>query len=113
MRSTTHAAEREVLLEDGKPIVTTMDLQGRLTYVNSTFTAVSGYADDDLQGRAQTALYHADMPGEVHEDMLRTTMSGEPWRGLVKYRCQDGGYFWCIANVTPVIEQSRTTGFMS
>lgn len=53
------------------------------------------------------------MPAQVDEDMLRTTMSGEPWRGLVKYRRKNGGYFWCIANVTPVIEKNRTTGFMA
>jgi aerotaxis receptor len=103
----------ETLLEDGKPIVLTMDLQGRLTYANSTFTTVSGYSDEDLHGRLQKSLQHADMPDEIDADMLRTTLSGEPWRGLVKYRCKDGGYFWCIANVTPVIEKGRTTGFMS
>ncbi|WP_035374183.1 methyl-accepting chemotaxis protein [Pseudoduganella violaceinigra] len=104
---------QETLLEDGKPIVITTDLQGRLTYTNSTFNAVSGYADEDLLGRPQKAFYHADMPAAVDEDMLRTTMSGEPWRGLVKFRCAGGGYFWCIANVTPVIEKHKTTGFMS
>ena len=103
----------EILLEDGKPIVLTMDLQGRLTYANSTFIAISGYTDEDLAGRPQKALQHPDMPEEVDADMLRTTLSGEPWRGLVKYRCKEGGYFWCIANVTPVIEKGRTTGFMS
>jgi aerotaxis receptor len=113
MRSTLHAAEQETLLEDGKPIVITTDLQGRLTYANSTFTTVGGYDGEELIGRPQKAFYHPDMPGEVDEDMLRTTMSGEPWRGLVKYRRKDGGYFWCIANVTPVIEKERTTGFMA
>jgi len=109
MRSTEH----ETLLEDGKPIVITTDLQGRLTYANSTFIAISAYDGEELQGRPQKSLYHPDMPAEVDEDMLRTTMSGEPWRGLIKYRGKDGGFFWCIANVTPVIEKDRTTGFMS
>jgi len=103
----------ETVLEDGKPIVTTSDLQGRLTYVNSTFTAASGYADGELTGRLQSSLYHPDMPEEVDGDMWRTVLSGEPWRGLVKYSGKDGGYFWCIANVTPVMEGSKTTGFMS
>ena len=114
MRSTIPPASgRETFLEDGKPIVTTTDLQGRLTYVNSTFTQASGFADDELAGRPQKSLYHADMPDEVDADMLRTVLSGEPWRGLVKYRCKDGGFFWCIANATPVIEGGSTTGFMS
>jgi len=103
----------ETVLEDGKPIVTTTDLKGRLTYVNSTFTAASGYSDEELAGKLQSTLYHPDMPQEVDADMWRTVMSGEPWRGLVKYSGKDGGYFWCIANVTPVIEGGKTTGFMS
>ena len=44
MRSTLIAAEHETLLEDGKPIVITTDLQGRLTYTNSTFIAVGAVA---------------------------------------------------------------------
>jgi aerotaxis receptor len=101
------------VLEDGKPIVTTTDLKGRLTYANSTFIEASGYADEELRGRVQNSLYHTDMPPEVDADMWRTVLSGEPWRGLVKYRCNDGGFFWCIANATPVIEKGKTTGFMS
>ena len=65
MRSTTHAAG--------------------LTYANSTFIDISGYSDDELRGRLQSSLHHADMPKEVDADMWRTVMSGEPWRGLVKY----------------------------
>jgi len=53
MRSTLTAAEHETLLEDGKPIVITTDLQGRLTYTNSTFIAVGNYAGEDLIGRPQ------------------------------------------------------------
>ncbi len=113
MRSTPHATGRETVLEDGKPIVTTTDLKGRLTYANSTFIHASGYADEELGGRVQSSLYHPDMPPEVDADMWRTVLSGEPWRGLVKYSCADGGYFWCIANATPVIEKGKTTGFMS
>ncbi|WP_343733227.1 methyl-accepting chemotaxis protein [Duganella sp.] len=104
---------QETVLEDGKPIVTTSDLKGRLTYVNSTFTEASGYADEELAGRLQNSLYHPDMPPEVDADMWRTVLSGEPWRGLVKYAGKHGGYFWCIANVTPVMEGGSTTGFMS
>jgi aerotaxis receptor len=113
MRSISQSADREVVLEDGKPIVSTTDLKGTLTYANSTYIEVSGFADEELRGRKQSSLYHADMPPAVDADMWRTVLSGEPWRGLVKHSSRDGGYFWCIANVTPVIEKGKTTGFMS
>ena len=113
MRSSPNVTGGETVLEDGKPIVTTSDLQGRLTYANATFIEASAYTSGELEGRQQNTLYHGDMPPEVDADMWRTVLSGEPWRGLVKYRRQDGGFFWCIANVTPVIEKGKTTGFMS
>jgi aerotaxis receptor len=113
MSSTTHAAGRETVLEDGKPIVTTSDLKGHLTYANSTFIDASGFDDGELRGRLQKSFYAPDMPAEVDADMWLTVLSGEPWRGLVKYSRKDGGFFWCIANATPVIEKGRTTGIMS
>eukprot|EP01034_Spumella_vulgaris_P040313 gene40313-49855_t len=75
MRSTSQAAGHETVLEDGKPIVTTTDLKGRLTYANSTFMDASGFADEELAGRVQNSLYHADMPQEVDADMWRTVLS--------------------------------------
>jgi aerotaxis receptor len=85
MRSISQSADREVVLEDGKPIVSTTDLKGTLTYANSTYIEVSGFADEELRGRKQSSLYHADMPPAVDADMWRTVLSGEPWRGLVKH----------------------------
>ncbi len=113
MRNTLHAVEREILLEDGKPLVSTTDLHGRLTYANSTFHEVSGVGEGELQGSTQGELYHPDMPAQVEADLWRTLGTGEPWRGLVKYRSRNSAFFWAIANFTPVIEKGVTTGFMA
>jgi aerotaxis receptor len=113
MRTTLHAVEREVLLEDGKPLVSTTDLNGHLSYANSTFIEVSGMSEDELRGSTQSELYHPDMPAQIEADLWRTMRSGEPWRGLIKYRGKNSGFFWVIANFTPVIEKGVTTGFMA
>jgi aerotaxis receptor len=113
MRTTLHAVDREILLEDGKPLVSTTDLNGRLSYANSTFIELTGISGDELHGRSQAELYHPDMPGEIEADLWRTMRAGEPWRGLVKYRSKGAGFFWAIANFTPVIEKGVTTGFMA
>jgi aerotaxis receptor len=111
MRSTTHAVSHETVLEDGKPIVTTTDLKAAAHLRNSTFLEASGYADEELRGAAKHAV-PPDMPPQVDADMWRTVLSGEPWRGLVKYAARTAAFLG-IANVTPVIEKGRTTGFMS
>ena len=35
-----------------------------------------------------------------------------PWRGLVKNRRKDGGFYWVIANASPVRENGQITGYL-
>jgi aerotaxis receptor len=53
------------------------------------------------------------MPPEAFADMWRDLKEGLPWRGLVKNRRKDGGYYWVIANVAPVREGGRIIGYQS
>jgi aerotaxis receptor len=56
---------------------------------------------------------HPDMPPEAFADMWRDLKAGRPWRGLVKNRRSDGGYYWVVANASPVREQGRIVGYQS
>ncbi|HJW03971.1 MAG TPA: PAS domain-containing methyl-accepting chemotaxis protein, partial [Azospira sp.] len=56
---------------------------------------------------------HPDMPTQAFEDMWRDLKAGRPWRGLVKNRRKDGGYYWVVANASPVRENGRVVGYQS
>ena len=45
--------------------------------------------------------------------MWATIQAGHPWSGLVKNRRADGRYYWVKANVTPLVENGKPTGYMS
>jgi aerotaxis receptor len=53
------------------------------------------------------------MPAEAFRDMWATLKNGEPWGGLVKNRRKNGDYYWVAANVTPIVENGQTKGYMS
>ncbi|MCD2515814.1 methyl-accepting chemotaxis protein [Massilia sp. G4R7] len=113
MRLNTPVTNKEVVLAEGKTIVSTTDLQGNIQYANPYFVQVSGFTEDELIGAPQNLVRHPDMPVEAFADLWATIRDGMPWSGMVKNRCKNGDYYWVMANVTPVIENGRAVGFMS
>jgi aerotaxis receptor len=113
MRKNLPITDREVCLADGKTIVSTTDLKGRITYANPYFIEISGFTPEELIGAPQNIVRHPDMPEEAFADLWRTIRAGEPWTGLVKNRCKNGDFYWVRANVTPVYEQGQAVGYLS
>jgi aerotaxis receptor len=103
----------EYLMKEGQSIVSKTDTKGRITYINPSFIEVSGFDEHELIGKAHNIVRHPDMPPEAFADMWRTLQAGEPWTGLVKNRRKNGDFYWVVANVVPVKEGGRVTGYMS
>ena len=103
--------ERE--LADGDSVVSKTDLKGLITYVNRTFCEISGFSEDELIGAPQNLVRHPDMPPAAFKDLWDTLQAGKSWKGLVKNRCKDGGYYWVEANANPIYENGSMVGYMS
>jgi aerotaxis receptor len=113
MRNNLPVTQREYPFPSGETLVSTTDLQGRITYCNGPFVTVSGFERAELLGQPHNLIRHPDMPAEAFRDMWATIGSGQPWSGLVKNRRKDGDHYWVMANVTPLLEGSTITGYMS
>nr|WP_315221959.1 methyl-accepting chemotaxis protein [uncultured Duganella sp.] len=113
MRTNTPVTQNEYIMEDGKTIVSSTDLQGNINYANPYFIEVSGFTEEELMGAPQNIVRHPDMPVEAFADLWATIKDGMPWTGLVKNRCKNGDYYWVLANVTPVIEHGKPVGYLS
>ncbi|NYE62963.1 aerotaxis receptor [Duganella sp. 1224] len=113
MRVNSPVTSNEYVMEDGKTIVSSTDLQGNINYANPYFIEVSGFTEEELMGAPQNIVRHPDMPVEAFADLWATIKSGTPWTGLVKNRCKNGDFYWVLANVTPVIENGKPVGYLS
>nr|WP_315256478.1 methyl-accepting chemotaxis protein [uncultured Duganella sp.] len=113
MRVNSPVTQNEYVMDDGKTIVSTTDLQGNINYANPYFIEVSGFTEEELMGAPQNVVRHPDMPVEAFADLWSTIKDGMPWTGLVKNRCKNGDYYWVLANVTPVIENGKPVGYLS
>jgi PAS domain S-box-containing protein len=100
-------------LKDGESVVSKTNLKGIITYVNKTFVEISGFSEEELIGAPQNIVRHPDMPPAAFKDLWDTLKEGKSWKGLVKNRCKDGGYYWVEANANPIWENGRAVGYMS
>ncbi|MFT7775995.1 methyl-accepting chemotaxis protein [Roseateles sp.] len=113
MRDNGPVTQQEYEISADTPLVSTTDLQSRITYCNPAFIAASGFDRDELLGQPHNLIRHPDMPAEAFRDMWATLKAGEPWTALVKNRRKNGDFYWVRANVTPVRDARGICGFMS
>ena len=113
MRKNLPVTQNERRLAPDATLLSTTDLKGRITYCNPAFIEISGFAEDELIGKAHNVVRHPDMPEEAFADMWATIQAGLPWTALVKNRCKNGDYYWVRANATPMLEKGSVVGYMS
>ncbi len=113
MRQNLPITQNEYIFPDGMTLVSTTDLQSRITYCNPAFIEVSGYEQADLIGQPHNLIRHPDMPAEAFRDLWATIQAGKPWSAMVKNRRSNGDHYWVVANVTPIQADGQVTGYMS
>ncbi|WP_084452996.1 methyl-accepting chemotaxis protein [Roseateles chitosanitabidus] len=113
MRTNLPVTQREFPLPEGRALVSTTDLKGRILHCNDAFVAVSGFAREALIGKAHNLIRHPDMPEEAFRDLWATIQGGRPWSGVVKNRRQDGDHYWVMANVTPLLQGDVPVAYLS
>ena len=113
MRLNQPVTDVETLLPEGEFIYSRTDLHGRIVELNDAFAKISAFPREEMLGQPHNLVRHPDMPPEAFEDMWRDLKAGLPWRGLVKNRRKDGGFYWVIANASPVREDGQVVGYQS
>jgi aerotaxis receptor len=108
-----HTTNVETVVLEGVYIYSRTDMKGRITEANDAFAEISGYPADAMMGKPHNLVRHPDMPREAFADMWKSLEAGRPWQGVVKNRRSDGGFYWVLANASPVREQGRVVGYQS
>jgi aerotaxis receptor len=113
MRNNQPVTDVETRLPEGQFIYSRTDLKGVITEANEAFAQISAYRREEMLGENHNMVRHPEMPAEAFADMWHDLRSGRPWRGVVKNRRKDGGYYWVVANASPIREDGQIVGYQS
>ena len=102
-----YEAEEETLkllraVNQSTNIVIIMDVTGKIEYVNSTFTNITGYSIEEVMGSKPNFLMEGLNSNEILKGIWHNIESGEPWEGRFLDTHKDGKPLWESISLTPI-----------
>ena len=91
----------EIKMSISDIIVTETDDKGIITFANEDFCKIAGYKKEELLGSPHNMVRHSDMPKAAFKDLWQTVESGKIWKGIVKNKTKNGGFYWVNATAYP------------
>ncbi|MBB1076874.1 CHASE domain-containing protein [Rhodoferax sp. 4810] len=88
------ALKQQKFILDEHAIVTITDVQGRITYGNARFAAISGYSPEEFLGRHHNLVESGFHPPGFFKDIFAAVNQGEPLHVEVCNRAKDGHLYW-------------------
>lgn len=109
---TTEAFEAKNLLFDEylsamniNNIITKGDKKGNITYVNDNFCKVTGYTREEALGKPHSILRDPSTLKETFKMMWLTIQAGKIWRGFLRNRKKNGGYYDVDIAIVPILDK--------
>ena len=97
----------EKVFADNILLVTKTDLKGNIIYANRNFLNIVGMSEKRLIGAPHNIIRHPDMPKIIFKYLWNSLEKPEEIHAYVKNICNDGSFYWVLANVTPSFDNSN------
>lgn len=89
---------------DESAIISKIDMDGKITYVNDKYVRLSGYSEDELIGSNHSMIKHKDMPQENYEDLWFQLNNAGIFKGTIKSNKKNGDYFYIDVTIAKIID---------
>jgi aerotaxis receptor len=90
-----------------EPPISLLSPDGRLLECNPAYVHMSGYSEAELKGQSCELVNHPHMPANVIKSMWRALEQGLPWTAPLHARHKEGGEYWRLVYVMPLLDEHK------
>lgn len=102
------------VIEQTPASIVVTDTSGSIEYVNPRFTAVTGFAAEEVVGQNPRILKSGHTPLEVYRELWARIATGGEWQGEMLNRRKDGSHFWEDSRISGVRDpDGRVTHYVA
>jgi c-di-GMP phosphodiesterase len=87
---------------DESAVVSKTDLNGVITYVNSSFEKHSGFSKKEAIGKNHRLVSHPDTSKSQFKMLWKTISKGNIWKGILKNKSKDGNSYYNSITIIPI-----------
>lgn len=96
-----------VVVEQSPVMVMITDIKGRIEYVNSKFSLITGYSLDEIMGKNPNIFKSGETPTEVFSNLWETISEGREWSGEFRNRKKSGELYWEHCVIYPIKNKDK------
>ncbi len=90
------------------------NLDGRIEYVNSRFTEMTGYSEEEVVGKNPKILKSGYHSKDFYTNLWNTILSGKVWTSEMKNRKKNGEIYWEENTISPIKDKNgKIINFLS
>ena len=89
-------------------LVSKTDLEGNITFINSYFTEITGYSQDEIIGQNRLILKDENTSALIYKDLFEKVKEGIVWEGKLKDISKTKEEYYIYLTVLPIYDKKNS-----